>query len=83
MIKNLPAMSLTIALAGALTLATAGLAGAQEASGLPVGDASPALRAQGPTDRAELAAFVDALLAQQMEENQIAGAAVDRTQPAR
>ncbi len=50
---------------------------AQENRGAPGGNAPTApLQTQGPTDRAELETFLDKLMAKDMQENHIAGAAV-------
>jgi CubicO group peptidase (beta-lactamase class C family) len=68
---------MTIVLMFVLLLSTVGSTTALE-SGIPPGrglpTASPGSR--GPTDPEELEAFLDALLAKQMEDNHIAGAAV-------
>jgi CubicO group peptidase (beta-lactamase class C family) len=77
MIKKSLAFLTTILLTLVILLTTVGPAIAQEnrvASGRNVPTA-PSL-AQGPTDPAELESFLDGLLAQEMEEFHIAGAAV-------
>ena len=70
-------VSLTIILTGMMLITTVAPAIAQEkwvASDKNVSTASS--QQQGPTDPAEMEAFLDDLLAKQMEENHIAGAAV-------
>jgi CubicO group peptidase (beta-lactamase class C family) len=76
-VKKSLAFSMTILLTLMILLSTVGPAIAQEnrvASGRNV-PAAPSL-AHGPTDPAELESFLDGLLAQEMEEFHIAGAAV-------
>jgi CubicO group peptidase (beta-lactamase class C family) len=76
-VKKFLAFSMTILLTLMVLLSTVGPAMAQEngvASGSDVPAASPL--AQGPRDPAELESFLDGLLAQEMEEFHIAGAAV-------
>ena len=72
-IKKSIAILLTLVLL--LTVATPALAGSDGSAPDRHIVATPA-QASGPTDPAELEAFLDGLLAQQMAENHIAGAAV-------
>ncbi|HEU0291142.1 MAG TPA: serine hydrolase domain-containing protein [Anaerolineales bacterium] len=74
--KSLP-LSMTIVLSLAILSSVVRSANAQESSvalGRNVSTASS--QGQGPTDAAELEAFLDELLASQMDEHHIAGAAV-------
>jgi CubicO group peptidase (beta-lactamase class C family) len=76
-IKNFLALPVTIMLTLVILLATVGPAMAQEdrvASGRNVKTAPS--QQQGPTDPAELAAFLDEFFARKMEEYHIAGAAI-------
>jgi CubicO group peptidase (beta-lactamase class C family) len=76
-VKKFLAFSMTILLTLMVLLSTVGPAMAQEngvASGSDVPAASPL--AQGPRDPAELESFLDGLMAQEMQEFHIAGAAV-------
>ena len=77
MMKKSLAFSMTILLTLVMLLSVVGSAIAREASVTP-GMIMPATSSQalGPTDPAELEAFLDDLLAQEMEEYHIAGAAV-------
>jgi CubicO group peptidase (beta-lactamase class C family) len=71
-IKKSLAFSMTIMLTLVILLSVVGSAAAQENRVTPVAPS----QGQGPTDPAELEAFMDDLLAKQMDENHIAGAAV-------
>ena len=71
--KQALAPSMTLILALVILLSMAGTATAQTAADKPV---SAAPSQQGPTDPAELEAFMDDLLGRQMEDHHIAGAAV-------
>ena len=77
MIKKSLAFSLTIILTLGILPSMVGSARAQEnrVASDRNGTAAPSQQ-QGPTDPAELEAFLDDLLAKEMEENHIAGAAV-------
>jgi CubicO group peptidase (beta-lactamase class C family) len=71
--KSLMAMVLT----GLILLSTAGSTMAQTYRVVPGGNLPTApSQQQGPTDPAELEAFLDGLFAEQMEEHHIAGAAI-------
>jgi CubicO group peptidase (beta-lactamase class C family) len=75
-IKKFMAISTTVMLALVMLLSTSGSAMDQEkraASGRNVPTATPQL---GPTDRAEMEAFLDEELGKEMEKHHIAGAAV-------
>src|SRR5918995_5313018 len=75
--KKLMATSMTIMLALVILLSTGGSAEVQEKRVDPGRNAPTAPpQQQGPTDRAELEAFLDEELGREMEENHIAGAAV-------
>ena len=77
MIKKSLAFSMTIMSTLVILLSMVGPATAQENRVAPGGYVPVAAsQGQGPTDPAELEAFLDGLLAQEMEENHIAGAAV-------
>jgi CubicO group peptidase (beta-lactamase class C family) len=76
-IKKYMAISMTIMLALVIVLSTSGSAMGQEkrvASGRNVAKAQP--QQQGPTDPAELEAFLDEELGREMQKHHIAGAAV-------
>jgi CubicO group peptidase (beta-lactamase class C family) len=76
-IKRFRAISMTIMLALVIVLSTSGSAMSQEdraAPGRNVATAPP--QQQGPTDPAELEAFLDEKLGREMEKHHIAGAAV-------
>jgi CubicO group peptidase (beta-lactamase class C family) len=76
-VKKFMAISMTVMLALVIVLSTSGSATGQEKGGAPgrnVATAPP--QQQGPTDRAEMEAFLDEELAREMEEHHIAGAAV-------
>jgi CubicO group peptidase (beta-lactamase class C family) len=76
-IKKSGALPVTILLTLVMLLSTVGSAMAQENWVAPGGNVPTApLQALGPTDPAELEAFLDELLGKQMEEYHIAGAAV-------
>lgn len=76
-VKRSLAISMTIMLILVMSLSVVGSARAQEDWGAPGSDTpTAAVQQQGPTDAAELEAFLDDLLAQEMEEYHIAGAAV-------
>jgi CubicO group peptidase (beta-lactamase class C family) len=77
MIKKSLALSVTILLTLVLLLSIVGSAAAQQNRVISDGNVStaPSLQ-QGPTNRAELEAFLDELLGRQMEKHHIAGAAV-------
>jgi len=75
--KKSLALSLTILLTLAILLSIVGPALAQENRAAPGRNVSTApSQGQGPTDLAELEAFLDELMAKDMEEHHIAGAAV-------
>ena len=77
MIKKSLAFSMTIMLTLVMLLSMVGSATAQENRVAPGGCVLPVpSQEQGPTDPAEMEAFLDDLLAQEIEENHIAGAAV-------
>jgi CubicO group peptidase (beta-lactamase class C family) len=80
-IKKFFAYSMTIMLTLAMLLAIVGSAMAQDNRVAPGrnGPTAPS-QGQGPTDRAELEAFLDELLGKQIKENHIAGAAVSVVQ---
>jgi CubicO group peptidase (beta-lactamase class C family) len=76
-IKKFMAISMTIMVALVILLSTSGSAIGQEKGGSPgrnVATAPPPQ--QGPTDRAEMRAFMDKLLGKEMKKHHIAGAAV-------
>lgn len=75
-IKKSLALSMTILLTLVLLLSMVGPALAQQDRVASDRNVSTAPSQQGPTDPAELRAFLDELLGKQMEENHIAGAAV-------
>ncbi|HZD59357.1 MAG TPA: serine hydrolase domain-containing protein [Anaerolineae bacterium] len=76
-VKKSLALSMTMMLTFGILLMIVGSAMAQEERGAPGRNAPTApSQQQGPTDRAELEAFLDELLGSQMEEHHIAGAAV-------
>ena len=75
--KKFTAISIPIMLTLVILLSTRGSAMVQENGVAPDRDAPTASsQQQGPTDPAELEAFLDELLGKEMEENHIAGAAV-------
>jgi CubicO group peptidase (beta-lactamase class C family) len=77
MIRNPLAAALSIMVTLVVLLSIAGSATAQVRRIGPGGNVSPApMPVPGPTDPAELEAFLDDLLSQELEENHIAGAAV-------
>src|SRR5215218_4022124 len=76
-IKKSMAISMPIVLALVIVLSTSGSAMGQENSAAPGKNASTAAsRQEGPTDRAEMEAFLDEELGKEMEKHHIAGAAV-------
>src|SRR5688572_24354218 len=77
MIKKSLAFSMTILLTLGIMLSITGPAMAQEDSVAP-GKNVPAApsQGQGPTDAAEMEAFLDELFAKQLEEYHVAGAAI-------
>jgi CubicO group peptidase (beta-lactamase class C family) len=74
-IKRFTAISMTIMLALVVVLSTSGSAMAQEDRGSQGKNVASAQQ-QGPTDPAELEAFLDKELGREMEKHHIAGAAV-------
>lgn len=75
--KRSLALSMTIMLTLVILLSSVGSATAQENRVAPGGDVPTApSQGQGPTDPTELEAFLDKLMAKDMEEYHIAGAAV-------
>ncbi|HEX2244245.1 MAG TPA: serine hydrolase domain-containing protein, partial [Gammaproteobacteria bacterium] len=74
-IKKYMAISITIMLALVIVLSTSGSAMGQENKVAPARN-GPNAPQQGPTDPAELEAFLDKLLGREMEKHHIAGAAV-------
>ncbi len=66
-IKKFMAISMTIMLALVMLLSTSGSAMGQENGGAPDKDAATAPQQQGPTDRAELEAFLDKELGKEIE----------------
>src|SRR5215213_8600139 len=76
-IKKSMAISMPIVLALVIVLSTSGSAMGQENSAAPGKNASTAAsRQEGPTDRAEMEAFLDKELRREMQKHHIAGAAV-------
>src|SRR5215211_4621943 len=76
-IKKSMAISMTIMLALVIVLSTSGSAMGQENSAAPGKNVSTAAsRQEGPTDPAELEAFLDEELGREMGKHHIAGAAV-------
>src|SRR5215218_6431547 len=76
-IKKFMAISMPIVLALVIVLSTSGSAMGQENSAAPGKNVSTAAsRQEGPTDRAEMEAFLDEELGKEMEKHHIAGAAV-------
>src|SRR5215218_541369 len=75
-IKKFMAISMTIMLALVILLSTRGSAMAQENRVAPDRNVSTAPSQQGPTDPAEMKAFLDEELGREMEKHHIAGAAV-------
>ena len=76
MMKKYLALPVTILLTLGILFSTVGSAAAQEDKTSLGRNGSPASSQQGPTDPAELEAFLDELLASEMEEYHIAGAAI-------
>src|SRR5215208_6581135 len=76
-IKRFMAISMMIMLAVVIVLSTSGSAMGQE-NKVTAGENGPTTSSQqqGPTDRAEMEAFMDEELAKEMEKHHIAGAAV-------
>src|SRR5215208_3075291 len=74
-IKKFMATSMPIVLALVIVLSTSGSAMGQEKGGTPGRNEATAPQ-QGPTDRAEMEAFLDEELGREMEKHHIAGAAV-------
>src|SRR5215204_2792749 len=74
-IKRFTAISMTIMLALVIVLSTSGSAMGQEDRGSQ-GKSVATAQQQGPTDRAEMEAFLDEELGREMEKHHIAGAAV-------
>src|SRR5215204_6570093 len=74
-IKRFTAISMTIMLALVIVLSTSGSAMGQEDRGSQGKNVATAQQ-QGPTDRAEMEAFLDETLRREMEKHHIAGAAV-------
>jgi CubicO group peptidase (beta-lactamase class C family) len=70
------AISMTIVLTLVILLSTSGSAMSQEDRAAPGGNAPTAPSQQGPTDPAELEAFLDKELGREMKKHHIAGAAV-------
>jgi CubicO group peptidase (beta-lactamase class C family) len=75
-IKKFMAISMTIVLTLVILLSTSGSAISQEDRAAPGGNAATAPSQQGPTDPAELEAFLDKELGKEMKKHHIAGAAV-------
>lgn len=76
-IKRLTTISMAITLALMILLSPGGSATGQESRGAPGRDVAEApQQRQGPTDPAELEAFMDKELGKEMQEHHIAGAAV-------
>ena len=75
-IKKSMAISMTIVLTLVILLSTSGSAISQEDRAAPGGNAATAPSQQGPTDPAELEAFLDKELGREMKNHHIAGAAV-------
>jgi CubicO group peptidase (beta-lactamase class C family) len=75
-IKKFMAISMTIVLTLVILLSTSGSAISQENRAAPGGNAATAPSQQGPTDPAELEAFLDKELGKEMKKHHIAGAAV-------
>ena len=76
-IKRFVAISMPIILALAMVLSTSGSARAQEKEDTAGGNGPTASsQQQGPTDRAEMEAFMDEELGKEMKKHHIAGAAV-------
>src|SRR5215211_408819 len=76
-IKKFMAISMTIMLALVIVLSTSGSAMGQENRVAPARNVATApSQQQGPTDRAEMKAFLDEELGREMEKDHIAGAAV-------
>jgi CubicO group peptidase (beta-lactamase class C family) len=74
--KKFWAMSMAIMLALLILLSTSGSATGQEDRDAPDRNASTAASQQGPTDPAEMEAFLDKELGREMEKHHITGAAV-------
>src|SRR5215210_450051 len=76
-IKRFTAISMTIMLALVIVLSASGSAMGQEKGGSPArNEPTASSQQQGPTDRAELEAFLDKELGKEMKKHHIAGAAV-------
>ena len=76
-IKKFMAITMMVMLALVIVLSTSGSAMGQEDRGAPARNGPTATsQQQGPTDPAELEAFLDKLLGREMEKHHIAGAAV-------
>jgi CubicO group peptidase (beta-lactamase class C family) len=75
-IKKFMAISMTIVLTLVILLSTSGSAISQEDRAAPGGNAATAPSQQGPTDPAEMEAFLDKELGREMQKHHIAGAAV-------
>jgi CubicO group peptidase (beta-lactamase class C family) len=75
-IKKFTAISMTILLTLVILLSTSGSAISQEDRAAPGGNAATAPSQQGPTDPAEMEAFLDKELGREMQKHHIAGAAV-------
>jgi CubicO group peptidase (beta-lactamase class C family) len=75
-IKKFIAISMTVMLALVILLSTSGSAMVQENRVAPARNVATAPQQQGPTDPAELEAFLDEELGREMEKHHIAGAAV-------
>jgi CubicO group peptidase (beta-lactamase class C family) len=75
-IKKFMAISMTIVLTLVILLSTSGSAISQENRAAPGGNAATAPSQQGPTDPAELEAFLDKELGEEIKKHHIAGAAV-------
>ena len=76
LMKKFMATSMTIMLALLILLSTSGSGKVQEKRITPGRNVPTAPQQQGPTDPAELEAFLDELLGREMEKHHIAGAAV-------
>jgi CubicO group peptidase (beta-lactamase class C family) len=75
-IKKSMAISMTIVLTLVILLSTSGSAISQEDRAAPGGNAATAPSQQGPTDPAEMEAFLDKELGRELKKHHIAGAAV-------
>src|SRR5215212_4075043 len=75
--KRCVSISMTLTLALVIALSTSGSAMGQEKGGSPArNEPTASSQQQGPTDRAEMEAFMDKELGKEMKKRQIAGAAV-------